>query len=203
MPELYMAEVDYKEAKELADLISIYHDLSYAEEALKCLLQLLSDHSKNNIVMQSLWTAALVAYVRCFSRGKRFGLSENIFKGLAGDPIGCHKYYKNLRDKHIAHSVNPFEQVVVGIVLSEPDNPKREVEGVATLSLKLAHSDIDGVVTLLRLASTAQEEVAKQTKKYELKVLEVGKALPIEDLYSKASIRTVVPGPEDAGKARK
>jgi len=203
MPELYMAKVDYKEAKELADLISIYNDLSYAIEVLKNLLELFKDESKDNILVQSLWTAALISYVRCFSGGKRFGLSENIFKGLAGDPIGCHRYYKNLRDKHIAHSVNPFEQVVVGLVLSEPDDPKQEVKGVAALHLKHISPDVEGVLTLLRLALIAQEEVDKRAKEYELKVLEVGKMVPIEELYSKASICAAAPGPEDAGKARK
>lgn len=203
MPELYIAEVNYEEAKKLADLASISQDLSFTIDALKRLLQLLKDDDKDNILIQSFWTAALISYVRCFSRGKRFGLSENIFEKLEGDPIGCHRYYKNLRDKHIAHSVNPFEQVVAGLVLSEPDNPKQEVQGVATLSQKLICSDIEGVVTLLRLASIAQKQVSEQAREYEAKVLEVGKSLPIDTLYSNARIRTITPGPEDARKARK
>ncbi len=209
MPELYGAKVNYEEAKKLADLASIYQDLSFTVEVLKRLKQLLKEDSKDNILIQSLWTAALISYIRCFSSGKRFGLSENIFKKLEydpkleEDPITCHRYYKNLRDKHIAHSVNPFEQVAVDLQLSEPDSPKREVLGVATLLQKLICLDIKGVGTLLRLALFAKEEVAKQGKEYEAKTLEVGKSLPIDALYSKARSRTITPGPEDAGEARK
>lgn len=207
MSELYIAEVDYEEAKKLADLASIYQDLSFTIEALKRLKQLLKDDSKDNILIQSLWTAALISYVRCFSSGKRFGLKENIFEKLESDleggGIACHRYYKNLRDKHIAHSVNPFEQAVVGLVLSELNNPKREVQGVATLLQKLICVGIESVESLLRLAVIAFKEVAKQAKEYEAKTLEVGKGLPIDSLYSKARPRIVTPPPEDAGKARK
>ena len=202
MAELYVAEVDYEEAKKLADLASIYQDLSFTIDTLKRLLRLLKENDEDRVLIQSLWTAALISYARCFSSGKRFGLSESIFEKLEGDPIGCHRYYRNLRDKHIAHSVNPFEQVVVGLVLSEPDNPKREVLGVATLSQKLVCTDIEGVEALLTLASVVREEVARQAKEYQAKTLEVGKGLPIDTLYSKATIRTITPGPEDAGIAR-
>jgi hypothetical protein len=205
MPELYGAKVEYKEAKILADLTSIFQDLAFTVDVLKRLRQLLKDNCNNRILIESLWTTALISYIRCFSSGKRFGLSENIFKNkkLEGDPIGCHRYYKNLRDKHIAHSVNPFEQVVVDLELSPPDSTKREVLGVAVLFQRLICADIEGVETLLRLALIAKEEVRKQAKEYEAKTLEVGKSLPIDTLYSKARSRIITPGPEDAGKARR
>jgi len=160
------------------------------------------EKSNDDIMIQSYWTAALISYARCFASGKRYRLTEDIFKGLKGDPIGCHKYYKNLRDKHIAHSVNPFEQVHVGLVLSEPDNPKREVLGVSTLSQKLICSDVDGVNQLIALASIILKEVARQAKEYESKTFEAGENIPIDTLYSKAIIKTITPGPEDAGKPR-
>ena len=149
--------------------------------------------------------AALISYTRCFSAGKRLGLSEDIFKNdkLEGDPLGCHHYFKNLRDKHIAHSVNPFEQIVVDLQLSNPKSKKREVLGVSVLSQKLICTTVDGAETFLRLALIAREEVRKLAKEYETKTLEVEKKLPIDILYSKGRSRIVTPGPEDAGKARK
>jgi len=202
---LYGAKVDCKEAKILADLTLIFQDLTFVVNVLKCLKQLLRENSKDRILVESFWTAALISYIRCFSTGKRFGLSENIFKNkkLKGDPVGCHRYYKNLRDKHIAHSVNPFEQVAVDIELSSPNNPKKEVLGVAVLSQTLICSDINGVETLLRLALIVKEEIRKRAKEYETKVLKIAKDTPIDSLYSKARSRIVTPGPEIAGKVRK
>jgi hypothetical protein len=205
MPELYGAKVDYKEARILADLTLILQDLTFTVNVLERLRGLLKDNSKDRILIESLWTSALISYVRCFSSGKRFGLTENIFKNkkLKGDPIGCHRYYKNLRDKHIAHSVNPFEQVAVDLELSRSDSGKREVLGVGILSQKLICVDVKGVETLLRLTLIAREEVHKQAQEYEVKTLEVGKNLPIDTLYAKARSRIITPGPEDAGKVRK
>jgi len=205
MFELFGAKVEYKEAKILADLTLILQDMTFTVGVLKRLIKLLKDDSKDNISIQSYWTVALISYVRCFSAGKRFGLSENIFKNdkLEGDPLGCHRCFKNLRDKHIAHSVNPFEQVVVDLQLSNPKNKKREVLGVSVLSQKLICTTLEGAETFLRLALIAREEVRKQAKEYENKTLEVGKKLPTDVLYSKGRNRIVTPGPEDAGKARK
>ncbi|MBU1120884.1 DNA polymerase II large subunit, partial [Candidatus Micrarchaeota archaeon] len=113
------------------------------------LIKLLKDDSKDNILIQSYWTASLISYVRCFSAGKRLGLSEDIFKNtkLEDDPLGCHHYFKNLRDKHIAHSVNPFEQIVVDLQLSNPKSKKREVLGVSILSQKLICTTVEGAET--------------------------------------------------------
>jgi hypothetical protein len=207
MPELYVAEVDYEEAGRLADLASIYQDLSFTINVLRRLIQLLKDGSKDDTLIQSFWTAALISYVRCFSSGKRFGLSKNIFEKLASDleggGIAAHQYFKDLRDKHIAHSVNPFEQIKVGLVLSEPSNPRQEVLGVSTLSQKLICVGVETVESLLKMALIAHKQVAIFAKEYECKTLEVGRTLPIDVLYSKPRLRIVTPAPEDAARARK
>jgi len=202
---LYGVKVDFEEAKILADITLIFQDLGFTVDVLNRLIQLFKNKSIDRILIESLWIGALISYFRCFSSGKRLGLSEDIFKNkkLKGDPIGCHHYYKNLRDKHIAHSVNPFEQVTVDLELSSPSSTKREVLGVAVLSQRLICVDIKGVVTLLRLALIAKEEVRKQAKEYEDKTLEVGKSLPIDALYSKVRSCIITPGPTDAGKARR
>ena len=204
MSELYAAKVDYEEARILADSALVLQDLTFTANVLKRLRQLLKDRSKDRVLVESLWTSALITYARCFSTGKRLGLSEDIFKNkkLKGDPLGCHRYYVNLRNKHIAHSVNPFEQVTVDLELSKPDSTKREVLGVGVLSLKLICTDIEGVETLLRLVLVAKEEVRKRYEEYEAKTLEVGKSLPLDILYSKARSRITAPGPDDAEKAR-
>ena len=100
---------------------------------LKRLLQLLDENSNDDVLLRSYWTAALISYIRCFATGKRFGLSpETVFKGREG-ATEVHEFVLDLRTKHIAHSVNPFEQTVVGVILSAPESGRREVEGVAAL----------------------------------------------------------------------
>jgi hypothetical protein len=202
MEELFIAEVDFEEAKQAADLASYFQDLAFTISSLDRLQQLVNDNSKDEVLTGSLWIAALVSYARCFSTGKRFGLSDELFQNIEGG-IDCHQLFMNLRNKHVAHSVNPFEQVVVGLVLSPPSSPERKVEGVSILSQKLLHMDSEGIQNLRRLALIAMKEIEIQGKVYQEKTLEVGKRLSIDSLYGKVSPRTVTPSPENASKSRK
>ena len=203
MEELYIAEVDFDEAKRTADLTSYFQDLAFTIKALDRLQQLIdNDNNDDEILTGSLWIAALISYARCFSTGKRFGLSEQLFKEFGGG-VETHQFYINLRNKHIAHSVNPFEQVVVGLVLSPPSSADRKVEGISVLAQKLLHVNSDGIQTLRRLALIAIKEIERQVKKSQEKTLEVGRQVPIDTLYKKATPRTVAPGPDEAGQARK
>lgn len=201
MEEMFGAKVEYKEAEVLADLASIKQDLTFTRDTLIRLIQLLKGGSKDHILIQSYWTAALVSYVRSFSTGKRYALTADIYKHLDG-AIDCHNYYKDMRDKHIAHSVNPFEQVTVDVQLSKLNSIKKEVLGVAVLTMKFLVPTIGGVEDFLRLVSVALKEVVDKCKEYETKVLNVAKSLPIDTLYEKARGRLVAPGPEQVGKPR-
>lgn len=154
------------------------------------------------VLIQSLWTAALISYVRCFAHGKRFGLSEETLAHLPGEPVAVHNFYKNLRAKHIAHSVNPFEEVAVGVVLPEPDSGSNEIQGVATLAMKHIVTDRQGVEQLITLARTLREEVRRMAREAEAATLEAVKRVPLEQLYKRPPLRLYAPGPEKSGSPR-
>ena len=109
--KLPTVRVDFAEAGHLADLLSIHQDHSFTIGASTRLLEAINEMPGDSVLIQSLWTAALISYIRCFASGKRYGLSEEILSRLEGAPIDVHRFYKHLRDKHIAHSVNPFEEI--------------------------------------------------------------------------------------------
>ena len=149
-----------------------------------------------------MWTAALIRYARCFASGKRFGLSESIFNGLKGEPRKVHKMYIDLRNKHIAHSVNPFEQMEIGLILSPKNGHERKIIGVATMAMRHICSDMEGVHQLGLLSKVLLEKVSQIAKEYEKKTLEKGKNIPIDDLYKCARPRMIAPGPELAEEPR-
>ncbi len=200
--QLFIADVDFPEAKRLADLASILRDLQVTVETCKRVVDLLESEKPDSIVIEGLWSAALVRYMRCFVFGKRYGLTEEVFEGLKGDPIGAHRWYKNMRDKHIAHSVNPYEQVRVGIVLSPEESKEQRVLGVSTLAGSYIHPDKKGVEQLGMLATMLIKTVGRLGKECENQVLDIAKNLPIDQLYNRATSKFVAPGPEKAGKAR-
>jgi len=201
-PEMNIARVNFKEAKQLADLASIVQDLGTVMQTCSRLKKLLTDKSKDHILIESLWTSALIRYARCFTSGKRFGLTENIFQHLPGKPIKVHKFYRDMRDKHIAHSVNPFEQIEIGLILSPQNSDKKEILGVLTLAMRHISSDIDGVHQLGCLAKVLLENVCSKAKDCQKKVLEIGKQMDIEELRKTASPRLVAPGPDLVDKPR-
>ena len=202
MVETPIAKVDYEEAKKLADLGAIVQDLRFTMETCSRLNKLLKEKSQDSLLIESMWTAALIRYARCFASGKRFGLSESIFDGLMGEPHKVHKMYIDLRDKHIAHSVNPFEQMEVGLVLSPQSSHERKIIGVATMSMRHICSDVEGVHQLGLLSKVLLEKVIQIAKEYEKKTLEKGESIPLEALYKRARPRMVAPGSELADKPR-
>lgn len=103
----------------LADLTAIFEDLTKVVGCCEQILSALGQHrpSANEIVVESLWTTALVSYRRCFSAGKHgVGLSEKDLDetGLQGDVAEWHKTLEKLREHYVDTRVNPGESFVVG-----------------------------------------------------------------------------------------
>ena len=198
-----ISKLAFSEAKELAQLAAIVQDFGFVISATNKLALMLRNGEQDQILLRSLFTAALVAYVRCFSSGKRKVLSPEIFTSLPGEPLICHQQYKDTRDKHIAHSVNPFEEMLVGAVLSPDDAANREVLGVACLTMSLVTYDEQGVEQLGRLARFAQEHVIKQCRELQERVVQIARTIDLDSLYSSEGL-IVNPqgGPGTAAAAR-
>jgi len=202
MVENLIARVNYEEAKVLADLGSITQDLGFTMRTCSRLKNLLQEKSEDDLLIENLWTAALIRYARCFASGKRFGLAESIFDGLKGEPHKVHKMYIDLRNKHTAHSVNPFEQMEVGLILTPLTDNERKIVGVEILSMHYMCPNIEGVHQLGLLAKVLLKKVCELAKQYEKRVLEKGQSIPIDELYKCARPILIVPGPESADKPR-
>jgi hypothetical protein len=76
-----------------------------------------SDDGPNSSIAETLWAGALVTYARCFGTGKRSGLTRQDVIATDSDALTFHDNFMAQRNKHIAHSVNPFEQIEVGMIV--------------------------------------------------------------------------------------
>src|SRR4030042_6050618 len=170
-----------EEVKKLRDLTLILNDLLFTIDTLKRLLELLKNKCNDRVILESLWTTALIIYYRCFKHGKRENINTGIFKdkNLEGDPLGCHNYYFNMRSKHIAHSVNPFEQIRLGLILTKD---KKEIRGIEIFSCKLSYLGIEGIETFLRLVIIAKKSICKKAKDSQDKLLQLSKRIPLKKL---------------------
>lgn len=97
---------------ELEHLLSLQGDIHRAKEALSFLQNTPRLFAESGVIAGSLYTQALVSYVRCFTSGRRKGLDASLFDG-APELLEIHKDIKRLRDRHVAHPVSEHEHVAV------------------------------------------------------------------------------------------
>ena len=94
-------------------LFAIQQDLNFVIRALDRLSPLIPDDSDDaSVVAEALWSAALIAYTRCFTSGRRTALRFDDL-GLSRTMADLHHELDSIRDKHIAHPVSDLEQVSV------------------------------------------------------------------------------------------
>lgn len=200
--QIPIVEYRSEKARELADIASIILDLRAILDSCKRLLQLMDSDSDDQVLLESLWTSALVRYVRCFSHGKREGLRTDILDELIDGAREVHQFFKDIRDKHISHSVNPFEQVKVGVVLTPREGADRKVEGISTLHIRQLASSREGVETLFRLVYELEKEVSERGKELQSQVMEEARELSVEELEQGSVLGLTAPDSGEAGKAR-
>ena len=193
------------EAELLADLGAVTQDIKFVMGCCQRLLTLLAAPEDNGVLVQALFTAALVTYARCFNGGKRSALKvKDLAKlGLDGDVRGFHEQLLAMRSKHIAHSVNPFEMITVGAVLSPIDAESRKVEGIAVMTGRHITFDSEGVRHLGVICARLIDRVIADRASYlQTAALEQARQLDIDDLYRRPSLRAQPPGPSAAGQPR-
>lgn len=72
---------------------------------------------------EALSTAACISYAKCLSSGVRQSLDSNLLSIAGRELKTLHDFAINVRNKHIAHSVNSFEENLVTLHITIP-SPK-------------------------------------------------------------------------------
>lgn len=132
-------QVEGPEARALADAGGELMDLRFVDDALAALLSSWSPEAEvgpETTEARALWVAAVVWYARSFSGGVRTaGVAAGLAENLSSPVRASHEYVLALRDKHMAHSVNSFEQVYAGVQLGPA--PAYAPEGISPLGLMM------------------------------------------------------------------
>ena len=116
------------EASKLASLESIKRDLEGVLAYCECLEEMRVEPF-DSLLWEAVSAAAVVRYARCFSTGAREPLDHNLLNSAPQDIKEAHEYMMNVRNKHVAHSVNAFEENEVTVTLRE-DGDSLEIMGV-------------------------------------------------------------------------
>ncbi len=132
--QIVPAALSSADAHSFAALHLIAGDLQFALDCFK-LANTFGTPDDRNLQSKALIFSGVVAYARCFKSGVRQSLSaSNIGANTGTFDFEIHNYLVTLRDKHVAHSVNDFEDCQpVAIVVGRPESGWRDGSGVGVV----------------------------------------------------------------------
>jgi len=141
----------------LRDVVSVQHDLDTVNKYLALISTGVEDDQKQQTISQALWTSAIVTFFKCFAGGvRKYKLDKSIFSMLPGEPLDFYEYMKNVRDRHIAHSVSTLEETIVGPLL---DPREKRLTGTARITAKYVMGSDETLINFQKLVRLAREEV--------------------------------------------
>lgn len=203
MPSIHRAvEVTLPEAEALADLYGIMFDLEAATYLCAKAIELSLPPQHDYLIVEGLVAAAIIRYCRCFPSKARLGLRREDLAELNDKDFQAHDYFKNLRDKFVAHSVNPFEETYVNATASVLDGIKHPIQSVAPGQhrLMLSPSTANALVDLI---TKVREIVKKSVSIEEKKLLGIIQSLPLDTIHSGDLHTPRHLKPSDVSKTRK
>ena len=195
--------IDVPSAHVLADQASIISELQFVMDCCKRLLAELDkpEEERDPLMPLALWSSAVLAYGRCFSKGKRFTLSNDDVRNLPlhGAVMKFHQWILEERDKLAARAANPAEGAKVGAALSPPEQKDRRVEGIVIFASSHEVVNDVGVRQLGGLASELAKQTAEKAQEQQDVVLKDAQQLNLDSLYQQEPIGTWPPGePEES-----
>jgi hypothetical protein len=189
--------IDVPSAHVLADQASIISELQFVMDCCKRLLADLAkpEEERDPLMPLALWSSAVLAYGRCFSKGKRFTLSNDDVRNLPlhGAVMKFHQWILEERDKLAARAANPAEGAKVGAALSPPGQKDRRVEGIVIFASSREVVDDTGVRQLGGLASELAKQTAEKAQEQQDVVLKDAQQLNLDSLYQQEPIGTWPP----------
>ena len=194
-------EIGLPEAADLADLTGIRYDLDSARSLPRLLTEMLE--GANYDLVDPLSTAILVRYSRPFVKGVRKWLGEEALKALTPHQRERHARLRAFRDKHIAHSVNAFEEnqpVARYWVERVTDEGISSIECNHTRITGLSSADLEDVI---ELTTAILSYVDSRLEEEKAKVLEIVRRIPIEKLLNQLQRGPVLPDLKKIDKRRK
>ena len=209
--EAQLAKLNTEKAKEYGELAAIHMDLRFCEHLcdrmlanrrqLKTIPLLQPCHTPIMDEMRMAMIASHVAYCRCFGSGTRQRLDHrDIWR--EGDPArDAHQYFKDVRDKFVAHSVNDFEDVGVALAyIMEEEGPSvfHVMDAVGTSILPSDYL----VKWLRRLSKQAQKHVENRIDQLFTQILKSGKQLTESELKAMPTLSLTAGAYDKPGKAR-
>jgi len=174
--------LDLPEAQLLSDLYGIIKDLDSVSEFCQRLVEAWGAEPPDFHLLDAISTACVVRYCRCFEGGVRFKLHPDSVKAVDPRFTEFHDYLFSLRQKHLSHSVNEFEENCVAVSVAEPPSPP-EVKGIAVVGGRVAGLDRRTASNLQELVKKLRQAASVEYDTEEDKLKAIVDNIPIDDVY--------------------
>ena len=168
-------DLEIDEARLLMDLVGIEYDLNTTVDWCNHFDELMSDiMSKQGTtwLVEPLTTAILVRFMRAFGSGVRCGNTKHISSYLSEEEKSHYDYFKDLRDKHVAHSVNEFEdnQAKAYYIEGAVEKGINSIQTGCSRIIGLSSSEIDKI---RHICNTLVKVIQSEIKEEKTKLLEI------------------------------
>ncbi|MEU1544883.1 hypothetical protein [Nocardia sp. NPDC005745] len=211
---------DVPHVEELYKFLGIREDMTFVAEAFDQVATLMQEEpqpdpsqdesrkDKRWVLQQALFSAAVIAYARCFGSGVRGKLESAALDQLPQNEPGAarqlHRFVCDLRDKHVAHSVSPFEAVMVGGLCHAGESGQQDpVAGVGWLTIRGLPAGVELAIGLRDLARCWVNYLEEQIKLVQEQVLEELKREGPAAMAQRPGIQYTIPSADAAGIARR
>lgn len=195
--------VNGEEVELLADLTGVQNDLMVTIEYCDLLNEMIQGYPRDYRIEEALSSAILIRYFRSFGKGVRAKIPKSAFEGIGNEILLDHENFKDFRDKHVAHSVNAFEENQVVAYLNPKEKGKREVLSISVQAYRLVGLGTDDLNKLKSLCNYFKGKVSDLIKAENKKVLKYARSLPVDELYEREAKALGLAKNKDAGKPRK
>lgn len=214
MPEFHIA---IPVAERLASLAGIKADLEQVAEYCDRMIERYAGaHLKKSpfdivgfathldlIDWEALSTAASVAYARCFVSGVRQSLDPALLSGEDAELRSTHDFILNLRNKHVAHSVNSFEENSVTVHVEEFFKSSAEISSVVPRHTRQTGLSFDEPAKLKRLVAWWLARVREESRAEVEVVLRVVRAMPLVDVRAFGALSSSSSEDRQSGVAKR
>ena len=127
--------LDGASASLLRDLVETFEELQMTLRCCERLVTELAGDEPDGIVVEAVWTTALLSYARCFSEsaaGGRLSVEDLTTSTPEGDVLEWHEVLMRLRDHYADPGANPRERFTVAVT----QDAEGSASGVAITSAR-------------------------------------------------------------------
>ncbi len=184
MAKYTWVDLHIPEAELFADLNGILVDLRTAGKFAQMLLSEFQAEKTNWELVEPLSIAATVTYCRAFSSGARHHLKVKDLETLNEEQRASHDYIRAYRNKHIAHSLNEFEENIARATYCEERVNDEGITAIGYGGSKVVSLHPAAANAIIELTGTLETHVKAKLKVEAARLLPIVRGMSLEDVLS-------------------